>query len=193
MNRSSLFEKEIPMLNLILMMCVLLTVIGISCGDPSLDSGNTTTDQPASASFSILWRTYPEDHATENTVTTREAISEDCAGIGVLTVECLVYDATSMSLLTAGSWDCSQGQGDLDDIPPGENSQFVVLGLNNSKEIVYRGQTTDGIDFNPGQFVDVGYIEAFPFAASLPDTGQTKSFTDTYSEDSDYPPRHLHL
>jgi hypothetical protein len=175
------------------MMCMLLAAIGISCGDPSLDSGNTIADQPASASFSILWRTDTDSQASEHTVLTREAISDDCAGMGVATVECLVYDGASMSLLIAGSWDCSEGKGDLDDIPPGENRQFVVLGLNDSGEIVYRGQAASGFYFSPGQFVDVGYIEAFPFAANLPDTGQTTSFTDTNGEDSDYPPKHPHL
>ena len=194
MYRFSLFEKQISMLVPIRMMCVLLlAAIGVSCGDPSLDSSNNTTNQSASASFSILWRTDPADQSSENTVLTREAISDDCAGIGVVTVECLIYDGATMTLLTAGSWDCSEGHGDLDDIPPGENRQFVVLGLNDNGEIVYRGQAADGIDFDPGQFVDVGYIEAFPFAASLPDTGQTKSFTDTHGEDSDYQPKHPQL
>jgi hypothetical protein len=193
MDRFSLFEKQISMLTPIRMICALLAVIVISCGDPSLDSGNTTTDQPASASFSILWRTDSADQSSENNVLATEAISDDCAGMGVATVECLVYDGASMRLLTTGSWPCSEAQGALDDIPPGEDRQFVVLGLNDNGEIVYRGQAADGIDFDPGQFVDVGYIEAFPFAARLPDTGQTKSFTDTYGEDSDYQPKHPHL
>ena len=193
MDRFSWFEKQIPVLILIRMMCVLLAVIGISCVDPSLDSGNTTTDQPASASFSILWRTDSADQASENNVLAREAISDDCAGMGVATVECMVYDGASMRLLTTGSWPCSEAQGALDDIPPGEDRQFVVLGLNDNGEIVYRGQAANSIDFDPGQFVDVGYIEAFPFAASLPDTGQATSFTDTYGEDSDYAPKHSHL
>ncbi len=193
MDRTALFEKQHTMSIPLRIICVLLIIIATSCGDQSSEFGNTTTEQPASASFSIIWRTDPSDQASENLSPAREAISGDCAGIGVATVECLVYDGVSMRLLTTGSWDCSAGQGVMDDIPPGMNRQFVVLGLSGNGQITYRGQAANGVDFNPGQFVDVGYIEASPFVPSLPDTGQTESFTDTFGEDSDYPPRQPHL
>jgi hypothetical protein len=126
MDRTSLSERHCPMLMPIGIICVILAAIAIGCGDQSSEFGNTNTSEPASASFSIIWQTDSADRTSANPAITSQTISEDCNGIGVATVECLVYDGTSMRLLTSGRWACAEGQGYLDDIPPGEtgNSSF---------------------------------------------------------------------
>ncbi len=193
MNIRSFIEFRFSNLAPICTLCVMLAVISIGCGGQTTESDNTETVEPASASFSIRWRTDAVDRAAENAMQAREAISGNCAGLGIATVEVLVYDGASMSLLTAQRWDCSSGQGYMDDIPPGANRQFVALGLNGGEQIVYRGQAANGVDFSPGQFVEVGYIEASPFTTGLPGTGQISSFTNTAGEDTDYPPPRPHL
>jgi hypothetical protein len=194
MYRTSEFERKCPRLIPIGIICVFLAAIATSCGDQSSEFGPAKTSEPASASFSIIWRTDSSDRTSENSAVTKQAISDDCAGVGVANVECLVYDGTSMRLLTSARWACSAGQGYMDDIPPGENRKFVVLGLNDIELIVYRGEAANGVDFNPGQFVEVEEpITVSPFAAGLPGTGQSETYAEIYGEDSNYPPDCPHL
>ena len=114
--------------------------------------------ETGSASFSIEW----QDAAVNPALDMSKAQSVNCAFIEYIV--CEVYDASGNDLTTA-IFDCTAGQGTIDNIPVGSGIRFVILCLDASGEIQSRGQVL-GVTISKGQTNDLGTILVEPFFVS---------------------------
>lgn len=134
----------------------LIPLLLFGCGNDSslnLSSGPVET---ASASFSVIWHEASDIHTpdkgltTSRPVTAAQAESVDCNLIH--SIVCEVYDASDNDL-TSATFDCAAGQGQIDDIPVGSGIRIVILGIDASGNILYRGEVSD-ITITPGDVND---------------------------------------
>lgn len=166
--------KEIPSTNgqrvkvyKVFWIFALLVVAALGCGEKNQPTTEPKHYKLASAAFSIRWMTPATDEASVSTPITKAAISQQCADVGVEYVECKVYDDVGSPLVTGGPWPCSQGQGKIEDIAPGTNRQFVVIGLDKDQTVIYQGQTAEGVLIEEGKTATVPPIEAYPFLSPM--------------------------
>jgi hypothetical protein len=68
-----------------------------------------------------------------------KAVTIECAGQGVATVEAKVYDPDNAYLAGGGPWDCSTGQGTISAVPAGSGRTVVVWGKNTDGKVVFSG------------------------------------------------------
>jgi hypothetical protein len=141
--------------------CIFLILLISGCGGGSDDGLSSEPSETASASFNVAWYDTPVTGASENIMT---AAAVDCEAAGVSTITCEVYDGSN-TYLTSEVFPCSAGQGEIDNIPSGENREFVILGEDGNGNILYYGNIM-GITLIVGQLNDVGTIETRPFYVS---------------------------
>lgn len=130
------------------------------CGGGSDDNLSLGPSETGSASFTVAWHDTPVIQASENNYIPMI----DCDGAGVSTITFEVYDESN-TYLTSGSFECSSGQGTIDNIPAGTNREVVILGEDVNGNILYHGITT-GITVTAGQINDAGIIDTHPFYVS---------------------------
>lgn len=80
-----------------------------------------------------------------------------CAGRGIAAVTAEVRDSQGALVASAGPWDCLSGQGDVTDVPVGEDYTLIILMTDASGHIVYRG-THYPIRVIAGATTDAGTI-----------------------------------
>jgi Putative binding domain, N-terminal len=127
-------------------------------GDDNLSLGPSET---GSASFAVAWHDTPVVHASDNNL----IMTIDCEAAGVSTMTFEVYDESN-TYLTSESFECSAGQGTINNVPAGTNRELVILGEDGNGNILYHGKTT-GITVTAGQINDAGTIDAHPFFPTL--------------------------
>ena len=147
---------------------IILLISG--CGDGSDDLLPSKSSETASASFTVAWHDTPVIDSSENNLLMaasleQSGISIDCEAAGVSTITCEVYDGSN-TYLTSEVFECSAGQGTINNIPVGTNREFVILGEDVDGNILYHGKTT-GITISAGQTNDVGTIDTHPFFVSV--------------------------
>jgi hypothetical protein len=89
------------------------------------------------------------------------AAALDCAGNGVSTVEARVYDESASYLVSGGPWECDAHSGTISGVPVGSNRVVVILGKDDSGEVLYCGKQT-AITVTEGQRTHAGTIAAVP-------------------------------
>jgi len=98
---------------------------------------------------------------------TAQAEPVDCGVIE--NIICEVYDSSN-TFLTSEVFDCSAGNGTIDNIPVGEDRVFVILGVDtgagNEENILYQGEVS-GITITAGETNNLGTIDAYPFVPIL--------------------------
>ena len=127
------------------------------------DKASSASSDAGSASFAIQWHTAAA--VDQSSAVVRQAI-ENCATVGVESITCEVYDESGNPIAGGGPWNCSDHQGTIDLIPAGSNRVFAVLGSDADGNIIYQGQTA-GIAISPGEIVNAGTIDAYPFIPQL--------------------------
>ncbi len=149
------------------LLCVLLMSFAWGCGNESSDLETSDHVTPASsdtgsASFTIQWHAASNDPDRANAMVIKAI--ENCSAAGVETITCEVYDESNNPIASGGPWPCDARSGRIERIPAGANRTFAVLGWNSTGgDIVYQGNTTSGIDINPGVIADAGTIDAYEF------------------------------
>ena len=139
-----------------------LIIFANGCGDNMEPSGSAVTNTGsqtgyASATFQIEWQ---RDQVEIQDLVSAKAI--DCAAEGVATVRCEVYDIAGTWLATGGPWPCLAGSGRVERIEPGERRVFVILGEDETGNILWQGQSGE-VDLEPGDYNYVGEIETSKF------------------------------
>jgi hypothetical protein len=164
-------ERKQVMNSLTRLLCGIIAVASLGCGDPATDSASGPEPQQASVSFSILWQTPSQDATFDHTVSQLD----NCP---VENVQCKVY--SDGMALSSHTWSCSDHRGSIDDIPPGPNRQFIIFGLDDMDRITFRGQSDGNYDFSPGENINIGRIEASTFVPNLlgPADGTIANFAD---------------
>jgi Glucodextranase, domain B/Bacterial Ig domain len=137
------------------------------CGGGSDDNLSPGLSETESASFTVAWHDAPVIKASENGLITAQAEPVDC---GIITnIICEVYNGSN-TFLTSEVFDCSAGNGTIDNIPVGEGRVFVILGVvygdSNEENILYHGEVP-GITITAGETNNLGTIDAYPFAPIL--------------------------
>ena len=144
---------------------ILLSGCGGGGGDGDVLSSGPS-DEPSgtgSVSFNLAWYDAPAIQASENIIMSQATpVPVDC-GI-IQHIICEVYDSSN-TFLTSETFDCSDGTGTVNNIPAGENREFVVLGVDFGGNILNHG-LAPGITILSNQTINVGTIEVFPFYIS---------------------------
>jgi chitodextrinase len=151
--------------------CLSLLFLLWGCGGDATEQGTTekassASTETGSASFAIQW--HGAAAAEQSSAAVRQAI-ESCESAGVASITCEIYDDSDTHIAGGGPWNCSDHHGSIDLIPAGSNRTFIVLGWSGAEgggDTVYQGQAA-GITINPGEIVNAGTIDAYPFVPQL--------------------------
>ena len=155
MKKISIFNRHRFTVHLFYVFCIFLIFLLSSCGGGSDDSFSSDLSETASASFTIAWHSTPVIQAAGPGP---EPV--DCTVVE--NIICKVYDGSDNTHLTSEVFDCYGGEGTIEDIPVGDNREFVILGEDADQNILYHG-VASGITLEKGQTADVGTIDTFPF------------------------------
>ena len=155
MKKISIFNRHRFTANSFYVFCIFLIFLLSGCGGESDDSFSSDLSETASASFTIAWHSTPVIQAAGPGP---EPV--DCTVVE--NIICKVYDGSDNTHLTSEVFDCYGGEGTIEDIPVGDNREFVILGEDADQNILYHG-VTSGITLEKGQTADVGTIDTFPF------------------------------
>ena len=145
MRKIFIFKRQGFKIFLFNVFCILLIFLLSGCGGGGDDdlsvapgSASAVSSETGSAVFTIAWHEDPVIEASENGLITAQAEPVDCGVIE--NIICEVYDSSN-TFLTSEVFDCSAGNGTIDNIPVGEGRVFVILGVDtgagNEENILY--------------------------------------------------------
>jgi len=120
-----------------------------ACGTSEQFSDSTT--EAGSLAFSLVWEEPPAPviASSGNAVS---ALPGGCSGSGVDTVRVIIYNETGAELRSA-DFPCSDGEGTVDNIPPGVR-KVVIHGLNTNSKILYRAEKSN-VTIEAGKTTDL--------------------------------------
>jgi hypothetical protein len=155
MKKISILNRHRFTANSFYVFCIFLIFLLAGCGGGSDNSFSSDLSENASASFTIAWYNAPVFQAAGPGP---EPV--DCTVVE--NIICKVYDGSDNTHLTSEVFDCYGGEGTIEDIPVGDNREFVILGEDADQNILYHG-IASGITLEKGQTTDVGTIDTFLF------------------------------
>ncbi len=155
MRKLSIFNRQRFPTFLFNLFYIFMIFLILGCGGGSDDNLSLVPSETGSTSFSIAWHDTPVIQALTTI---------DCEAAGVSTITCEVYDGSN-TYLTSESFECSAGQGTINNVPAGTNRELVILGEDGNGNILYHGKIT-GITVTADQINDAGTIDTHPFFVS---------------------------
>lgn len=140
----------------------LMIFFTVSCGSDDTQLSLSTdqkvfSDTSNSASFGIVW--------PQKSIADSDSPALACNELGIVTVFVDVYDAADVHLAKA-SFACSEGEGIIENIPPGSNRKFVISGKGPQGNIICQG-AKDGVTIVTNGHTNVGYIELLPITLAV--------------------------
>ena len=162
MRKIFIFNRQSFSAHLFYLLVISLVFLLSGCGGGSDDSYSSAPSETGSASFTIAWHDASVIKASENSLVTTQIVPVDCGIIDKII--CEVYDASN-TFLTSEAFECSAGEGTIDNIPVGTNRKFVILGEDTGQNILYHGEAAG--DISAGLTTDVGTINAYTFIPTL--------------------------
>jgi hypothetical protein len=160
MRKLSTFNRQKFPAFLFYLLYIFITFFIFGCGGGSDDNLSIGSSETGSASFSVAWQDTPVVQASDN----NSMPTIDCEAAGISTITCEVYDESN-TYLTSESFECSAGQGTINNVPAGTNRELVILGEDGNGNILYHGNVT-GITVMARQISDAGTINTHPFVVS---------------------------
>jgi VCBS repeat-containing protein len=125
-----------------------------SCSGTS-DNQEVYGQGTGSIAFSLLLPTEPV--TADGTGPMYKAAQLDCDGLGIVTVEALVYDENENVIAQGGPWDCNVGEGIIYEVPAG-NNRIVFIFLRDENHIIQYSGNKSQIQVFAGQTTDAGTI-----------------------------------